>query len=103
MNISKLISQLERGELPAELDYSDKPENIVDLEKLLYNSFYRSYEYYESKFPKGYENIPGFDKVIESMLTHTISNDLTPLKAIEQRQDESIISNIKNIDLLYNT
>ncbi len=103
MDISKLISQLERGELPTELNYSDKPDNTVDLNKLLYNSFYRSYEFYESKFPKGYDNIPGFDKVIESMLTHTIEHDLTPLKAIEQRQDEAIISKINNIDLLYNT
>ena len=51
---------------------------LLDLNKIKYNAFSRSYEFAQSKFPKGLENIPGFDKVIESCIC-----DHTPLEELE--------------------
>jgi hypothetical protein len=89
MNISKLNEMLERGELPKELDFTNSDlQQVVDLDKLLYNAFYRSYDYFESRFPKGYDSIPGFDKIIQQMADEAV----TPLEAITARQNNSVDS-----------
>lgn len=83
--LNKLLSQ---GILPDELNFSlQSNEHIIDIEKLKYNSFYRSYEFVESKFPKGYENIPGFDKVIQS-----IADELKLTSPLEEITKRSIIN-----------
>ena len=84
MNINELNKQLMSGMLPDELNFSIKREFVLDLDKIKYNAFYRSYEFYESKFPKGYESIPGFDKIIESIVEN--SKDKTPLDEMLQRE-----------------
>ena len=81
MDLKELNKLLNRGKLPVELDYNIEP--TIDMERLLYNAFYRSYEYHESKFPAGYENIPGFDLVIQEMA----DNAKTPLEEMEARQN----------------
>ena len=53
----------------------------IDWSKLLYNHMYSTYEFYENKFPPGYENIPGFDKVIDRIAGSNINN--TPLLELE--------------------
>ena len=82
--INKLNKQLEKGILPAGLNFAPQLEPLViDLEKLKYNSFYRSYEYAESKFPEGHQSIPGFEKVIELCQ----KNIKSPLEEIEERSN----------------
>jgi hypothetical protein len=80
MDLTQLNKQLTRGKLPVELDYNIEP--TIDMERLLYNAFYRSYEFHESKFPAGYDNIPGFDLLIQNIA----DNAKTPLEEIEARQ-----------------
>ena len=88
MSVRKLNDQLEKGILPNELNFSvEQQNNSIDFEKLKYNAFYRSYEFYESKFPKGYENIPGFNKIIENIALQAEEENKTPLKEIIERQN----------------
>ena len=52
--------------------------DTIDWEKVKYNSFYRDFSFYENKFPKGYNTIPAFDKVIEMIVEK--NSDNSPLK-----------------------
>ena len=87
MSVKKLNQQLEKGILPDELNFSLEQNNNIDIEKLKYNAFYRSYEFYESKFPNGYQSIPGFEKIIENIAKTADEEDRTPLKEILERQN----------------
>jgi hypothetical protein len=80
MDLRELNKQLKCGSLPDELNFTLEP--TLDLSRLLYNAFYRSYEFHESKFPAGYDNIPGFDLLIQNIA----DNAKTPLEEIETRQ-----------------
>ena len=84
MDLRELNKLLSKGILPDELDFTIKPRPELDINKIKYNSFYRSYEFAESKFPPGYENIPGFDKIID--LTRQELENTSPLEDIEFRQ-----------------
>ena len=53
----------------------------LDWSKLLYNFMYTTYDFFEAKFPNGYDNIPGFNKVIECITEMNIDN--SPLKELE--------------------
>lgn len=75
-----IINQLNAGILPSQLNFTVQ-DNTIDIQKLQYNAFYRSYEFYESKFSNGYQGIPGFDKVIE--LCAQNNQDNSPLKELE--------------------
>lgn len=70
-----------KGEVPKELNYSVQPVEEIDWNMVRYNSFYKSYEFAESKFPSGHRLIPGFEKVIEACIPK-----LTPLQEIEMIQ-----------------
>jgi len=88
-SITKDIKDLNSGILPDTLNFSltQRPFDIKDLQKvkeLQYNAFYKSFEYHESKFPKGHEGIPGFDKIIQSIA----DNSLSPLEEMELRQSQ---------------
>ena len=83
-NLRELNKQLSRGILPDVLNFTPQAKSELDISKIKYNAFYRSYEFAESKFPPGYESIPGFDKVIQ-----TVAEDLeqiTPLEEMLTRQ-----------------
>lgn len=84
--LDRLNCLLSTGVLPDELNFTKqdfKPE--IDMSKLKYNSFYRSYEFVENKFPKGHESIPGFDKVIQSIVDNLEEQKITPLDEIIKR------------------
>jgi hypothetical protein len=55
----------------------------VDFSLCMYNQLYKSFEFYEEKFPKGYENIPGFVKVIDEIVVKSENNN--PLKEYNNR------------------
>lgn len=93
-NIEELNDLLSQGILPDELNFGIKREYELDLNKLKYNAFYRSYEFYESKFPKGYENIIGFDKIIEHITYKAQEKKKSPLQELEELENE--IKQIEN-------
>ena len=58
---------------------------IVDESRLQYNDLYKSYDFYDSKFPEGYENIPGFNQIIDTIVEKSKEN--SPLIEYEKRKD----------------
>ena len=82
-NSKDVLKDLNNGILPTELNFSVKPiPDVIDWDKVRYNSFYRSSEFFETRFPNGMLQIPGFDKVIDMM----IENAKSPLEEMENRQ-----------------
>ena len=84
--MNKDIELLNRGILPDSLNFNQKQE--FDIYKVAYNLRYKTTEYWESKFPDGYQNIPGFDKIIEKIAEES----LTPLEEITLKQQENKIT-----------
>ena len=79
------IEMLNRGILHDSLNFNRKNCEEFDIYKVAYNLRYKTTEYWESKFPDGYQNIPGFDKIIEKIAENAIS----PLEEITLIQEES--------------
>jgi hypothetical protein len=66
-----------KGELPKGFDYTkDKEEGEIDLSKIQYNAFYKSYGYHESKIPYGLRYLPGIDEIIKT----NMERSKTPLE-----------------------
>ena len=93
--IDKINKTFLAGCIPPEFNYGVHPVEEIDWDKVRYNSFYRSYEFAESKFPKGYDSIRGFDKVIEACIPK-----VSPLEEMEIKQTPLKEINLKN-DLAY--
>ena len=49
----------------------------------MYNQIYKSHEFYESKFPTGFENMIGFDKIIDKIVEQSLDNN--PIKEYNER------------------
>ena len=63
--MDELNALIKLGILPDALNYTnDKKFEGVDVAKLQYNAFYKSYEFYLNKFPPGFDGLPGFNRVI---------------------------------------
>ena len=82
------IYLLNKGILPDSLNFSLNQNNELDVYKIAYNLRYKTTEYWESKFPDGYQNIPGFDKIIEKIKDESLS----PLEEITLKQEMSKIN-----------
>jgi hypothetical protein len=52
----------------------EKQYVAVDYSLCQYNNLYKSYEFYNDKFPSGYDNIPGFSMIIDKLVEHSESN-----------------------------
>jgi hypothetical protein len=61
----KFNKLLQQGICPAELNFSKKEKEPLDMSKLQYNAFYRTYEYHLSKIPKPLHKIPGIEKLVQ--------------------------------------
>ena len=85
------IELLNCGILPDSLNFNGNQSQEFDIYKVAYNLRYKTTEYWESKFPNGYQNIPGFDKIIEKIAEEALS----PLEEISLKQEISKI-NIDN-------
>ena len=75
-------------ELETVFDYrvkTNEERNVTKIDETLiqYNNLYHSYEFYESKFPYGHENIPGFNLIISSVVENAKINN--PLKEYNLR------------------
>ena len=67
--------------MPDSLNFNlpHKPENI-DYQKIQYNAFYKTFEYWSQKYLEGHQSIPGFDKIIHKLA----ETALTPLQYLNQ-------------------
>ena len=91
--IKKFNKMFSEGQLPEEFDYSIKPTEEIDWSKVKYNTFYKEPDFFINRFPEGFENIPGFDKIIDKM----VDNVLSPLEEMEERSKITEINNIDDI------
>jgi hypothetical protein len=84
MDIKSINNSFINGFIPNCLFYNASPEyNMsIDMNKIQYNNYYQSYEFFESKFPKGYDNIIGFSDIIEDMSKNAKLKNLNPLDEI---------------------
>ena len=84
MDIKSINNSFINGFIPNCLFYNASSEyNMsIDMNKIQYNNYYQSYEFFERKFPKGYDNIIGFSNVIEDMSTNAKLKNLNPLDEI---------------------
>ena len=96
MDIKSINNSFINGFIPNCLFYNASPEyNMsIDMNKIQYNNYYQSYEFFESKFPKGYDNIIGFSDIIEDMSKNAKLKNLNPLDEINYL---SIINGINPI------
>ena len=96
MDIKSINNSFINGFIPNCLFYNASPEyNIsIDMNKVQYNNYYQSYDFFESKFPKGYNNIIGFSDIIENMATNAKIKNINPLDEINYL---SIINGINPI------
>jgi hypothetical protein len=85
MNSDEVVKKLNSGVLPEELNFSLEPQEI-DWSKVLYNSYYKSYEFHSNKFPNGMQNLPAFNSIVD----HMIENAKTPLEEITKRQENNV-------------
>ena len=90
MDIKKLNYLFENGMLPQEFNYDISKPEIVDWSKVQYNTFYKSQEYHVGKFPNGFQNLPGYDKIINNI----ILNAKSPLEEIITRQNIIYVEDI---------
>ena len=85
-----LNEKLRLGVLPDELNFTASFVPDLDMDKVRYNTFYKSPEFWLHKFenPTAFLNLPASEIILESM----IENATTPLEEMISRaniQDES--------------
>jgi hypothetical protein len=85
MDFKNLLKSLENGICPAELNFSGNKEDVIDWDKVRYNTFFKSNEYFENKFPAELQNLPAFDKIIDLIVDK--NKDNSPLKEITEKQN----------------
>lgn len=81
--IARINQQLLKGELPIELDFSEREPEIIDYDKIKYQAFYKTFEYASSKFPAGFAECDYLRPVIEASIPQH-----SPLDEMLQRQYE---------------
>jgi len=84
MDIKSINNSFVNGYIPNCFFYNASSEyNMsIDFNKIQYNNYYQSYEFFESKFSKGYDNIVGLSDVIENKATNAKNNNINPLDEI---------------------
>jgi hypothetical protein len=84
MDLKNIITQLENGLCPAELNFSLIPSDPIDWDKVRYNTFFKSHEFYADKFPEVVHKLPAFDKIIDDIVE--MNKDNSPLKEITEKK-----------------
>lgn len=70
-------------------DWSIKIPDKVDWSKLQYNNIYKTFDFFDSRFSGDYNNIPGFELIIQKMAEQA----LTPYEEMQQRINDSLLYN----------
>ena len=65
----------------------EKENDKIDENLIQYNNLYQSHDFYKNKFPDGYENIKGFDLIIDSIVEKSKTN--SPLSEYNNRVGNS--------------
>eukprot|EP01038_Epipyxis_sp_PR26KG_P015441 gene15441-20833_t len=68
INVKQVIQDLNNNILPVELMFVKNEDEVLDLSKLQYNTFYRTIQHYDSLMPKALKNIPGYERILEKMI-----------------------------------
>jgi hypothetical protein len=84
-DINHLIKSLERGICPDELNFGLRQQEEIDWQKVRYNTFFKSHEFFENKFPE-FNNFPAFDAIIDQIVEK--NKDNSPLKEMEERSEK---------------
>jgi hypothetical protein len=93
-DINHLIKSLERGICPDELNFGLRQNDEIDWQKVRYNTFFKSHEFFENKFPE-FNNFPAFDAIIDQIVEK--NKDNSPLKEMEERSEKlNITANIND-------
>ena len=81
--MTTLNEKLRLGILPDELNFTASFVPDLDMDKVRYNTFYKSPEFWLHKFenPIAFLNLPASEKILESM----IENSSTPLEEMISR------------------
>lgn len=87
MDLNRLIKSLEQGICPPELSYNGEMEDVIDWDKVRYNTFFKSNEYFENKLPQVLQSLPGYNKIIDLIVEK--NKDNSPLKEMELKQNIS--------------
>ena len=88
-----LNKQLRSGIIPNKLNYSLE-NSIIDYSKLQYNNRYHSFDYYASKFPKGFSEDPLFIPIIEHIAEQAKIKNISPLDELNNIYNNSIENNV---------
>ena len=91
--MEQLNKQLRSGIIPNKLNYSLE-NSIIDYSKLQYNNRYHTFDYYASKFHKGFSDDPLFIPVIEHLAEQAKTNNITPLSELNNILNNSIENNV---------
>ena len=92
-SIIQLVKLLNNDTLPLQLDYTMQPIINYDVDKIQYNSYYKSFEFFESKFPSGFDSMPGYYRIINEIRY----NAKTPLDEMNDRINLSNSIDISNV------
>jgi hypothetical protein len=93
MKIYEINEMINNNIIPSVLDFTINDRSL-DWSKVSYNEHYKSFNYFATKLPNGWQSIPGFDKIIQEMADNALSpldeiNKLIEISKIEQdRLDE---------------
>ena len=88
-----LNKQFKQGILPPQLNYT-LDNNIIDWNKLQYNSRYQSFDFYANKFPRGWDQQELFIPVIEQIADKAKINNISPLDELNKIYNNSIENNV---------
>lgn len=76
--MEKLNRALAKGDIPNELNYTATKQNdMIDLEKLRYNTFYKSHDYFDQRFHPCIKKLPGYEKILDTIVEKNKDNSLT--------------------------
>ncbi len=65
-----------------------QPRSNIDPRKIQYNEYYKSFQFWEKKWPKGHSNVSHINMIIKDIME---KNNKTPLEEIKEKS-EIIIS-----------
>ena len=83
-DIKNIIKSLEQGICPAELNFTLVQSDPIDWQKVRYNTFFKSPEFFADKFPEVVHKLPGFDEIIDDIVEMNKEN--SPLKEITEKK-----------------
>jgi hypothetical protein len=92
MSSKEAINLLNKGVLPETLNFLPREPEVIDWDKVRYNTIYNNREYWEQKFHPALHNLPAFNEIIDEIVEKNRNN--TPLQQILEKEKEISIQYI---------